>query len=73
MEECWDLMNQIERLIKDGYLKRYIVGRGRQDFARQGGRGQGRGQDSHPREKGGGIDPGEEIRGTVAMIAEGFI
>ncbi|KAJ1397405.1 hypothetical protein SESBI_31838 [Sesbania bispinosa] len=25
-EECWDLMNQIERLIKDGYLKR---GRGR--------------------------------------------
>ncbi|KAJ1439596.1 hypothetical protein SESBI_02542 [Sesbania bispinosa] len=28
-EECWDLMNQIERLIKDGYLRRYVAREGR--------------------------------------------
>ncbi|KAJ1396053.1 hypothetical protein SESBI_32883 [Sesbania bispinosa] len=33
-EECWDLMNQIEHLIKDGYLKRYVAGKNHSDYAR---------------------------------------
>ncbi|KAJ1391112.1 hypothetical protein SESBI_36936, partial [Sesbania bispinosa] len=70
-EECWDLMNQNERLIKDGYLKRYVAGRSRQEFSRQGGRGRGRAQESQPRT--GVVDPSEEIRGIVTTIVGGFV
>ncbi|KAJ1380119.1 hypothetical protein SESBI_46298 [Sesbania bispinosa] len=64
-------MNQIERLIKDGYLKRYVADRSRQEFSRQGGRGRGRTQESQPRARV--VDTGEEIWGTMTTIAGGFV
>ncbi|KAJ1381764.1 hypothetical protein SESBI_44834 [Sesbania bispinosa] len=67
-EECWDLMNQIERLIKDGYLKRYVVGRGRQEFSRQGGRGRGRAQESQPNS--GVAHPGSQRGGVIRTVCE---
>ncbi|KAJ1411325.1 hypothetical protein SESBI_21370 [Sesbania bispinosa] len=37
-EECWDLMNQIERLIKYGYLRRFVSTGGRRPSGGEGTR-----------------------------------
>ncbi|KAJ1383729.1 Peptidase S8/S53 domain [Sesbania bispinosa] len=63
-EECWDLMNQIERLIKDGYLRRYIARDGRRptnDSQRRDNATRNRGDNERSKPS----DPPEEIRGTA--------
>ncbi|KAJ1433228.1 hypothetical protein SESBI_06169 [Sesbania bispinosa] len=74
-EECWDLMNQIEQLINDGYLKKYVSGRGKPDYARTGGRGRGRSYPTQmrPKVQESNTEHEEEIRGTMTMIVGGFI
>ncbi|KAJ1410034.1 hypothetical protein SESBI_22269 [Sesbania bispinosa] len=72
-EECWDLMNQIEHLIKDGYLKRYVAGKNRADYVRQRGRGRGRGYPPQDKNKENHAEQETEIRGTVTTISGGFI
>ncbi|KAJ1381304.1 hypothetical protein SESBI_45277 [Sesbania bispinosa] len=70
-EECWDLMNQIGRLIKDGYLRRYIAREGR----RPNNEGQRRNNPTRNRADNGEGKQGdslEEIRGTVTTISGGF-
>ncbi|KAJ1400256.1 Ribonuclease H superfamily [Sesbania bispinosa] len=72
-EECWDLMNQIEHLIKDGYLKRYVAGKNRGDYVRRRGQGRGRGYPPHDKNKENHTEQETEIRGTVTTISGGFI
>ncbi|KAJ1413493.1 hypothetical protein SESBI_19569 [Sesbania bispinosa] len=71
-EQCWDLMNQIEHLIKDDYLKRYMSAGGE----RSGGEGPRRDNATIGRENTGNKqnEPAEEnIRGMMTIIAGGFI
>ncbi|KAJ1423160.1 hypothetical protein SESBI_12602 [Sesbania bispinosa] len=71
-EDCWTLMNRIERLIKEGYLGRYIEkrkGRGDKDQRRdkEGSGSKRRRDDRHKETRG-----KEEVRGVVTTIAGGF-
>ncbi|KAJ1395047.1 hypothetical protein SESBI_33670 [Sesbania bispinosa] len=74
-ENCWTLMNKIEKLIKDGFLGRYVERRrstrGTRDEGGSSGRGsynkRRRGDDRHDEKE----EP-EEIRGVVTTIARGF-
>ncbi|KAJ1408082.1 hypothetical protein SESBI_23815 [Sesbania bispinosa] len=71
-EDCWTLMNRIERLIKEGYLGRYIEkrkGRGDKDQRRdeEGSGSKRRREDRHKETRG-----KEEVRGVVTTIAGGF-
>ncbi|KAJ1404084.1 hypothetical protein SESBI_26821 [Sesbania bispinosa] len=71
-ENCWILMNRIERLIKEGYLGRYVEkrkDRGDRDRRRdEEGSGSKRRRDSQHKEGRG----KEEVRGVVTTIAGGF-
>ncbi|KAJ1391913.1 Retrotransposon gag domain [Sesbania bispinosa] len=71
-EDCWTLMNRIERLIKEGYLGRYIEkrkGRGDKGQRRdeEGSRSKRRRDDRHKKTR-----DKEEERGVVTTIAGGF-
>ncbi|KAJ1424295.1 hypothetical protein SESBI_11740 [Sesbania bispinosa] len=66
-----EILKEIERLIKDGYLRRYVAREGR----RPTNGGQRRNNSARNRadnEDGKRGEPPEEIRGTVTTIAEGF-
>ncbi|KAJ1376224.1 Retrotransposon gag domain, partial [Sesbania bispinosa] len=71
-ENCWTLMNRIERLIKEGYLGRYVEkrrDRGDKDRRRdEEGSGLKRRKDDRHKEGRG----KEEVRGVVTTIAGGF-
>ncbi|KAJ1415546.1 hypothetical protein SESBI_17976 [Sesbania bispinosa] len=71
-ENCWTLMNRIERLIKEGYLGRYVKKRrDRGDKGRrrdEEGSGSKRRRDDRHKEGRG----KEEVRGVVTTIAGGF-
>ncbi|KAJ1418272.1 hypothetical protein SESBI_16018 [Sesbania bispinosa] len=66
-------MNQIEQLIRDGYLKKYVVRRNRPDSNRQGGQGKGRGYAPRLRTHDNLGEQVEEVRGTVTTIDGGFV
>ncbi|KAJ1431372.1 hypothetical protein SESBI_07227 [Sesbania bispinosa] len=71
-EDCWTLMNKIERLIKEGYLGRYVKKRkdrgDRGQRRDEGGSGsKRRREDKHKEAK-----DKEEVRGVVTTIAGGF-
>ncbi|KAJ1441968.1 hypothetical protein SESBI_01178 [Sesbania bispinosa] len=71
-EDYWTLMNRIEKLIKEGYLGRYIEkrkGRGDKDQRRdEEGTGSKRCRDDRHKETRG----KEEVEGVVTTIAGGF-
>ncbi|KAJ1399985.1 hypothetical protein SESBI_29963 [Sesbania bispinosa] len=71
-ENCWTLMNRIERLIKEGYLGKYVEkrkGRGDKDQRRdEESSGSKRRRDDRHKEGRG----KEEVIGVVTTIAGGF-
>ncbi|KAJ1379051.1 hypothetical protein SESBI_47231 [Sesbania bispinosa] len=71
-EDCWTLTNRVERLIKEGYLGRYVEkrrDRGDRDRRRdEEGSGSKRHKDDKQKEGRG----KEKVRGVVTTIAGGF-
>ncbi|KAJ1409043.1 hypothetical protein SESBI_23067 [Sesbania bispinosa] len=72
IEDCWTLKNRIERLIKEGYLGRYVEKRKDRGDGRhirdEGGSGSKRRKEDKHKE----VKDKEEVRGVVITIAGGF-
>ncbi|KAJ1386649.1 Retrotransposon gag domain [Sesbania bispinosa] len=74
-ENCWTLMNKIKKLIKDGFLGRYVEKRRSTKGTRDEGGSSGRGNYNKRKREDNRCDEKEEpkeIRGVVTMIVGGF-